>query len=77
MKFDKENPTPLTKVETVALWHAVNYYSDVVAIMRQEARSGLHNSDDDLAVLENESKRLKDAKRALRKVNYLRKGKRI
>lgn len=55
---------PLTKVETVALWHAVGWMETCIEAERKDRP--------DAAYLPNEMKRLKDAKRALRKVNDLR-----
>jgi len=56
---------PLTKVETVALWHAINWMDLCLRADRKE--------NPEAAYLPAEFKRLADAKRALRKVNELRK----
>lgn len=62
--IDESTPR-LTKAETVALWHAV----DFLALGLKEARK-IRNIDP--AGLQTEHARLVTAKRALRKVNKLR-----
>ncbi len=64
MSMRQNSTSPLTKVETVALWHAV---SDMEIMFKQMAPMGI-----DATIIEQYSKRLADAKRALRKVNELR-----
>ena len=64
-------PLPvLAKADTVALWHAVNWMQTVLTEWR---RDGLKDEEDreKHAV---ESERLLQAKRALRKVNAIRKA---
>lgn len=56
--------TPLKKVETLALWHAVSWMDQVLRGW---------DKDDQPEIRELEAKRLATAKRALRKVNELRK----
>lgn len=62
-------PTKLAKVETVALWHAVNWME---VVLREWKRDGFKN-DQDQAQHEVQRQHLTTAKRALRKVNQLRK----
>jgi hypothetical protein len=62
--------TKLTKADTVALWHAVNWMDTV---LREWRRDGLKDDQDD-AQHATECERLLQAKRALRKVNQLRKA---
>lgn len=56
----------LTKADTVALWHAVNWMEMCV---RQPAPEGTPQE-----AIETERERLRTAKRALRKVNAIRKA---
>lgn len=56
----------LTKVETIALWHAVDAYSDMIRAMHSVP--GISQEQ-----INAERERLAVAKRALRKVNELRK----
>lgn len=65
-------PTKLAKVETVALWHAVNW---MAIVLREWKRDGFKNEQDQ-AQHEVQSQHLTTAKRALSKVNQLRKEKR-
>lgn len=58
--------TTLTKAETVALWHAVDWMH---LCLREQAKV-----PHEQAALEAERKRLKLAKQALRKVNRIRKS---
>jgi hypothetical protein len=60
----------LTKADTVALWHAVNWTETVLKEWRRE---GIKD-DTDKAKFEAERARLLEAKRALRKVNAIRKN---
>ena len=57
---------PLTKADTVALWHAVDAYTAQVKILRTLP-------DVPPAELAVEQQRVQQAKQALRKVNALRK----
>ncbi|MFE1574114.1 hypothetical protein ACFIQG_20240 [Comamonas odontotermitis] len=61
--------TKLAKVETVALWHAVNWME---VVLREWKRDGFKN-DQDQAQHEVQRQHLTTAKQALRKVNQLRK----
>lgn len=60
----------LTKADTVALWHAVNWTE---IVLREWLRDGFKD-DTDKAQYEAERERLRTAKRALRKVNAIRKA---
>lgn len=62
--------TTLTKADTVALWHAVNWMDTV---LREWRRDGFKD-DMDKSVHEDERQKLLQARRALRKVNAIRKG---
>ncbi len=62
-------PAQLAKVETVALWHAVNWME---AVLREWRRDGFKDAQDQAQHGE-QRQRLKLAKQALRKVNRLRK----
>lgn len=62
-------PTKLAKVEMVALWHPVNWMETV---LREWKRDGFKD-DQDQAQHEVQRQHLTTAKRALRKVNQLRK----
>lgn len=64
--------TKLAKVETVALWHAVNWMENV---LREWKREGFKD-DQDLAQHEVQRHILTTARRALRKVNKIRKEQR-
>ena len=63
-------PTKLAKVETVALWHAVNWME---VVLREWKRDGFKD-DQDQAQHEVQRQHLTTAKQALRKVNALRKA---
>lgn len=63
-------PTKLAKVETVALWHAVNWME---VVLREWKRDGFKD-DQDQAQHEVQRQHLSTAKRALRKVNAIRKA---
>lgn len=68
----KPTDTTLTKADTVALWHAVDSYVLQVQVMPSMTMpDGSTFSTDQI---EAERERLKAAKRALRKVNALRKA---
>lgn len=68
----KQPDTTLTKADTVALWHAVDSYALQVQVMPSMTMpDGSTFSTDQI---EAERERLKAAKRALRKVNAIRKG---
>jgi len=62
--------TPLTKDDTVALWHAVQAQNDMF-----QATRDLHRQDGKFTSeqVESERQRLLRSKRALRKVNAIRK----
>lgn len=60
----------LTKAETVALWHAVSWMGEAMRSWREEPASG---DEQQVALLALSETRLKQAKKALRKVNQLRK----
>lgn len=60
----------LTKAETVALWHAVNWTDHVLRNWRKDG----FKDDADRGHYDVERQRLLLAKRALRKVNAIRKG---
>ena len=62
-------PTKLTKAETVALWHAVNWME---VVLREWKRDGFKDAQDQ-AQYEVQRQHLTTAKQALRKVNQLRK----
>jgi len=62
-------PTRLAKAETTALWHAVNW---MATVLREWKRDGFKN-DVDQAQHEVQSQHLITAKRALSKVNKMRK----
>ncbi|MBB6577967.1 hypothetical protein HNP33_002035 [Comamonas odontotermitis] len=61
--------TKLAKVETVALWHAVNWME---VVLREWKRDGFKD-DQDQAQHEVQRQHLTTAKRALRNVNAIRK----
>lgn len=61
--------TTLTKADTVALWYAVNWMQNVLSGWFREG----FKDDQDRAQYQAERERLTTAKRALRKVNKLRK----
>ena len=65
MKADPDYEKPLTRADTVALWHAVSWMH---LCLRQPPAPA-----EDPRVLAAEKERLLRAKRALRKVNNLRK----
>lgn len=68
----KPTDTTLTKADTVALWYAVDSYTLQVQVMPSMTMpDGSTFSTDQI---ESERERLKAAKRALRKVNALRKA---
>lgn len=64
----RRNPQKLTKADTVALWYAVDVYAWNVRAMHEMERQC---SPEQIAA---EEARLRTAKRALRKVNALRKA---
>ena len=64
----KPADTTLTKADTVALWHAVNWMDTVP---REWRRDGFKD-DMDKSVHEDERQKLLQARRALRKVNAIR-----
>ncbi|MFM2254162.1 MAG: hypothetical protein RJB68_2499 [Pseudomonadota bacterium] len=66
----KQTVTSLTKADTVALWHAVQAQSDLFRATRD-----LHREDGQFTAeqIEGERLRLLHSKRALRKVNAIRK----
>jgi len=64
-------PTKLAKAETTALWHAVNW---MATVLREWKRDGFGN-DEDQAQHEVQSQHLTTAKRALSKLNKMRKEK--
>lgn len=66
----KQTDTSLTKADTVALWHAVQAQSDLFRATRE-----LHREDGQFTAEQIESERLRllHSKRALRKVNAIRK----
>ena len=63
-------PTKLAKVETAALWHAINWME---VVLREWKRGGFKD-DQDQAQHEVQCQHLTTAKQALRKVNALRKA---
>lgn len=68
---DASQPTPppssrLTRADTVALWHAVNW-------MELCLNQPLENNTGDAQALQAEKARLRTARQALRKVNKIRK----
>jgi len=69
-QFDKEPFDWLRQAETVALWHAVNWME---VVLREWKRDGFKDEQDQ-AQHEVQRQHLTDAKRALRKVNALRKA---
>ncbi len=70
MPADPQQLTPkLTKEETVALWHAINWMETCLAVSPVD--------DENRLAMEAESRRLKVAKQALRKVNAIRKAQRL
>lgn len=66
----KRQGEALTKADTVALWHAVQWMQDVL----REWRSGGFKDDTDRAQWADQRDTLLRAKRALRKVNAIRKA---
>ena len=62
-------PTKLAKAETTALWHAVNW---MAIVLREWKRDGFKNEQDQ-AQHEVQSQHLTTAKRALSKINKIRK----
>lgn len=68
----KTTDTTLSKADTVALWYAVNWMELTLGSWRREG----FKDDADKAQYMGERERLTTAKRALRKVNALRKAQR-
>jgi hypothetical protein len=66
----KQPDTTLAKADTVALWHAVQWMENVVREWRREG----FKDEQDRAQHDAQRQRLLLAKRALRKVNAIRKG---
>lgn len=66
----KQPDTTLAKADTVALWHAVQWMEAVL----REWRQGGFKDDADRAKHQGQLERLRLAKRALRKVNSIRKA---
>lgn len=66
----KTPDTTLTKADTVALWHAVQWMESVL----REWRRDVIKYDADKAQHEHQQELLTQAKRALRKVNAIRKA---
>lgn len=66
MSKDTGGPAHLTKTETVALWHAIQWMEICLLQVSPDAN--------DLPNIERERERLLTAKRALRKVNAIRKA---
>lgn len=66
MSKDTGGPARLTKDETVALWHAIQWMEICLRQVSPDAN--------DLPNIERERERLLTAKRALRKVNAIRKA---
>ncbi len=67
---ERQHGGPLTKADTVALWHAVEAQSDMFRATRAlHAEEGKFTPE----LIEAERQRLLASRRALRKVNQLRK----
>lgn len=66
----KQPDTTLAKADTVALWHAVQWMENVVREWRREG----FKDEQDRAQHDAQRQRLLLAKRALRKVNAIRKA---
>ncbi|TDS69672.1 hypothetical protein [Comamonas sp. JUb58] len=69
IKQKTAGPTKLAKAETTALWHAVNW---MATVLREWKLDGFKN-DEDQAQHEVQSQHLTTAKRALSKMNKMRK----
>lgn len=67
-----QKPIGLTKTDTVALWHAVKWMETVL----REWRLGGFRDEQDRAQHEVQTTHLTNARKALRKVNKIRKGQR-